>query len=155
MSWETVFMLRSALLGFSFAFLYDCIRVFRRLFRHGNFWTAVEDFAYWVFCGMKVFFFLRRDGNGTIRWFAVLGAAIGIWAYLRWLSPWFLKISVGLLRPVTVFLGRLRRFLWKKLTDILKWTLTGLCKVLKMISKGVINYVRTLRRCKSPEEHRE
>ena len=46
---------RSFLCGMFLALLYDLLRLFRRLVRHGNFALAVEDLLYWLACALLVF----------------------------------------------------------------------------------------------------
>lgn len=126
---DDLFILRALWLGFLASFCYDCIRVFRRLFPHGILWISLEDALFWLGVAATGFRFLHREGNGTLRWFAVLGMALGIWLYGKLLSPLFLKISLKILRPIR---------------DFLKMVLTKVLKLLKMIGKGVMGHVRTL-----------
>lgn len=78
---ELTFFTHSVLMGLVITFVYDWIRVLRRLFRHGTVLMSVEDLLFWLICGIGVFYMLYRENNGTLRWFAVLGAAIGMFLY--------------------------------------------------------------------------
>ena len=109
MTEDQLFFLHAVALGMVFSFLYDCICLFRKVIRHGNFWISLEDLIFWVICSWQVFLFLHLEGNGVLRWFAVLGAGIGIWSYFR-----------------------------------IKKLLTVPIKLVKMIGKGVIGFVRTI-----------
>ena len=144
MSSENLFILHAFLYGHLFSFLYDCIRCFRRLFPHGSFWVHVENLSFWGFCSAEVFLFLHREGNGLFRWYAVLAAAMGIWIYARWVSPVYLRLSVGLLRPPIRLFGRICGWFKGKVTGFLKMLLTSLGKVFKMICKGVMKHVGKL-----------
>ena len=78
---ELTFFTHSVLMGLVITFIYDWIRVLRRLFKHGTVLTSVEDLLFWLACGIGVFYMLYRENDGTLRWFAILGAAIGMFFY--------------------------------------------------------------------------
>lgn len=78
---EITFFAHSVLMGLGITFVYDCIRVLRRLFKHGTVLTSLEDLLFWLACGIAVFYMLYRENDGTLRWFAVMGAAIGMICY--------------------------------------------------------------------------
>ena len=122
MTQENLFTLHAMEMGIYLAFVYDLFRVFRKVIPHGRLWIAAEDIAYWCYCGVKVFLFLRRENNGILRWFAVFAAMAGIWAYLKLASPLFIKY----------------------VTMVLKKLLTGICGIVKMIGKGVYCHVRKI-----------
>ena len=126
---ENLFLLHAVGLGFFLSFLYDCFRIFRRLIPHGLFWISLEDSFFWLGVAIVGFRFLHGEGNGTLRWFAVLGAAVGIFLYGRLISALYLKLAVKLLAPIKVFLKRI---------------LTGIWKLLKMLGKGVMRHLRSI-----------
>ena len=74
---ENVFLLHAFLLGIEITFLYDILRILRRVFTHGNGMVSLEDIAFWIHCAGKVFLLMFRESNGNLRWFAVLGGSIG------------------------------------------------------------------------------
>ena len=45
---ELLFLGSSVLVGMGLFFLYDILRIFRRILPHGNIWIGVEDFLYWI-----------------------------------------------------------------------------------------------------------
>ena len=77
-------MLASVCVGAGIAFVYDCLRIFRRVIVHGSFWISMEDLFYWIFVSAVVFTLLYYENNGAFRWFAILGAAAGMAVY-RWI----------------------------------------------------------------------
>ena len=130
------FLIHAMELGIFLAFTYDLFRLFRRVVPHGIFWISVEDLIFWCFCAAEVFLFLQRENHGVLRWFAVLAAAGGIWAYLRLASPPFLKYG----------------------SRIMKKLLTGVTRVLRIIGKGVICHGRKIflwNRCAREKERRK
>lgn len=151
---EVTFFLHSILMGLIITFAYDWILIFRKLFRHGKFWMSVEDLFYWFVCGISVFYVLYRENNGVLRWFAVMGAAIGMLFY-KWtvknlfvsiMSTYIHKIMWFVFRVIQVVLKPLKclfsavrrcvRFLnkkFKKVKEFIKKRLTVFIKTLRMV----------------------
>lgn len=143
---ENEFLLHSLVMGVFILFVYDILRIIRRVIPHGGFWVAAEDLAFWVYCGAEVFLLMYHESNGTLRWFAVIGAMAGMFLYNKLFSRLFVKyVSWGLgkllegirrilrwlLRPVRFagrkvgsgtrrMMGRQKRFLKNRLTYFLK-----------------------------------
>ncbi|MBE5861946.1 MAG: hypothetical protein E7295_03740 [Lachnospiraceae bacterium] len=115
MSQENLFMLHALEMGVFLAFVYDLLRVSRRVFPRGCILVSIEDLLYWCFCAGEILRLLHRDNHGILRWYAIFAAMAGIWAYLSIASPLFLKYA----------------------TLVLKKLLTGLFGVIKIIGKGV------------------
>ena len=89
---EVTFFLHSVIMGLLITFVYDWIRVLRKLARHGSFLTSVEDFLFWLACGIAVFYMLYKENNGVLRWFAVVGAALGMLFYKAIIRDWFVYV---------------------------------------------------------------
>ena len=54
--WEQSTFFAALFMGMMFAFIYDCIRVFRRVFKHKHVYTmAVEDILFWFYVSIRVF----------------------------------------------------------------------------------------------------
>ncbi len=151
---EVTFFLHSILMGLIITFAYDWILIFRKLFRHGKFWMSVEDFIYWFVCGISVFYMLYRENNGVLRWFAVVGAAIGMLFYKltirnRFVSimstciykiMWFVfRVIQVVLKPLKCLFSAIRRcvrFLnkkFKKVKEFIKKRLTVFIKTIRMV----------------------
>lgn len=79
---ETLFLYHAVLLGVFVAVIYDVIRIFRRVVYHNRFFIALEDILYWVFCAWEVFYLLYKESSGVLRWFAILGIALGMFLYM-------------------------------------------------------------------------
>lgn len=121
-------MVQAFWLGIQVTFFYDWLRILRRLFPHSMWKVSAEDLLFWVFCGVKVFELMHREGNGSLRWFAVMGAVLGMEIYLKLVSPFFIKYSVKLMRPVVDSCRKFKAYLKKKLTAfvrVLKIKLSG------------------------------
>lgn len=133
---ELDFLLRSMLLGVMITFLYDVIRVFRRVVRHGVFFVSLEDLVYWVFVSCCIFYLLYQENNGVLRWFVIMGAAAGMLLYKMTLSGPFVRFSAWGIGSTLGFLGKIFRFLTKPFRIMgrgMKKQLTKAWKVFKMI----------------------
>lgn len=89
---EVTFLLHSFLMGILITFVYDGFIIMRRLIRHNLFLISVEDLIFWIACAIGVFYMLYEENNGILRWFAVFGAALGMAAYKKSVSPFLVKI---------------------------------------------------------------
>ena len=151
---EAVFFLLSILMGLVISFAYDWVLIFRKLFTHGRFFMSVEDFVYWFACGIGVFYMLYKENNGILRWFAVVGAALGMLTYKAIIKNRFVnivskcihKIMWFVFRVIQVVLKPLKclffaarrcvRFVWRKLKKVklfIKKRLTVCLKTIRMI----------------------
>lgn len=153
---ENIFLLHAFLLGIFITFVYDLLRIFRRVVRHGAFAVSVEDLGFWTFCAIEVFLLMYRESNGNLRWFAVIGALAGMLLYRRTFSILLVKYVSLLLQKLLSVLRRIGGFLWrpvaaagrgmgrlggkaaarkKKFFAFVKKGLTQRLKMLKMIIK--------------------
>lgn len=151
---EVTFFLHSVVVGIIITFVYDWFLILRKLIKHGTIWISIEDFIFWAACGIGVFYMLYRENNGVLRWFAVLGAMLGMICYKFIISKrfvhimstciykimWFLfRIIQIMLKPIKWLIFKLRRFFiflkkkLKKLQNFIKKKLTVCIKMLKMV----------------------
>lgn len=89
MNGENLILRHSAALGIYLAFVYDNIRIARRLIPHNIFFISLEDIIYWIYLAAEVFMLMYKESNGLLRWFAVLGAFIGILLYSKLLGRYY------------------------------------------------------------------
>lgn len=69
--------------GIALMMMYDGLRIFRWLVRHGSFWTGMEDAAYWLFASFATFRLLFGQNDGVLRGYAVAGVLGGMVFYDR------------------------------------------------------------------------
>ncbi|MED9904535.1 MAG: spore cortex biosynthesis protein YabQ [Lachnospiraceae bacterium] len=101
---ENLFLLYSLGMGIFITFIYDIFRIWRRICIHNSFFVSLEDIFFWIFCAVSVFYLMHTQSNGTLRWFAVLGALTGMLLYKKTVSPFFVKWVSFILKAVLHFL---------------------------------------------------
>lgn len=116
MAEETLFMLYALLMGIFITFVYDLLRILRRVIPHNIFWISVEDLVFWGFCAVEVFLLMYHVSNGTLRWFAVLGALLGMFLYTKMLSRFLVKYISMLLGKLLKIIGRVLSLLFRPVT---------------------------------------
>lgn len=110
---EGWFWLHSVMLGIGITFVYDGLRIWRRVFEHSMFWISAEDLLYWAFVACSFFYLLYMENNGAFRWFSVFGAAVGMLLYQKSVSPFWVEYMSRFLRRVRAVVVAVRRFLGK------------------------------------------
>lgn len=151
---ETLFLYHAVLLGVFVAVIYDIIRIFRRVVKHNRFFISLEDILYWVFCAWEVFYLLYKESSGVLRWFAILGIALGMFLYLISVSRFVVyfiskminkflhileKIIAFLLTPFRKAAGKMgaaskrTKHFTKRGAHFLKKKLTSSGKILKIL----------------------
>ena len=96
---ENIFLAHAFFIGIYITFVYDLLRILRRVVPHSSFWIAIEDLVFWVYCAGKVFLLMHHESDGTLRWFAVLGALVGMLLYRKTVGALFVKyMSLALIK---------------------------------------------------------
>lgn len=119
-SMQAGFWLYAAALGAVLLFLYDLLRIFRRVVPHGAAAVGIEDFVYWLVSGCLIFAMLYRFNNGIIRWFAVFGMLVGMLLYHLTVSRAFVKYASRLLKYILQILRRALRLAKRIVRGILR-----------------------------------
>lgn len=57
--------------------VYQCIRCFRRIVVHDLAAVSVEDMIFWLGSAVYMFVQIYHTSDGSIRWYFVLGVALG------------------------------------------------------------------------------
>lgn len=110
---ENVFLLHALLLGIFITFVYDLLRIFRRVVPHAAFFVSLEDIAFWIYCGAEVFLLMYHESDGSLRWFAVIGAMAGMFLYKKLISGLFVKYVSLALGKILEVLGKMLKILGK------------------------------------------
>lgn len=88
---ELVFLLISIALGEGLVILYDVLRIFRRVVRHGLVWISIEDVCYWIISSLLVFGMIFQTNDGLVRGFSIGGICLGMLFYNHFVSPFLVK----------------------------------------------------------------
>lgn len=107
MSEENIFLLYAFASGVFITFIYDILRILRRAVPHGGFLVSLEDLMFWVYCAIHIFQLMHRESNGSLRWFAVMGALAGMLLYKRTVSNLLVRYVSMILCRVLGLLARL------------------------------------------------
>lgn len=97
---EIRFILYSFALGMIITFVYDNIRVARRVLKHNTFLISLEDFLFWIGVALSIFLLQHRENQGIFRWFSVAGALGGMLLYRGTISRFYVKKMTVLLRKL-------------------------------------------------------
>lgn len=108
---EMDFFAVSFLLGILLMFVYDILRIFRQLIRHGTTWVALEDLSYWVVVAFASFSMLYQKNDGLIRGFAIAGILLGMLLYNQLISRHSVPHIVRILKKLIHILSKLGNFL--------------------------------------------
>ena len=153
---ENVFLLHALLMGIFITFIYDLLRIFRLVVPHNSFFVSAEDLLFWIYCGGEVFLLMYHESDGTLRWFAVLGALAGMFLYMRLVSPLFVKYVtaaikriISLFRKILHFLFKPVRFIFRKTGNAAKKTGRGTFRLLGRLKRRIKNkltyFMKTLK----------
>ena len=119
---ENVFLIHALLMGIFITFIYDLLRIFRRVVPHNDFFVSAEDLFFWIYCGGEVFLLMYHESDGTLRWFAVLGALAGMLLYRKLVSPFFVEYTSLGLNKTLEFLRKILRVLFKPVRFLFRKT---------------------------------
>lgn len=117
---ENEFLFHALLMGIFITFIYDLLRIFRRVVPHNGFFVSAEDLGFWIYCGGEVFLLMYHESDGTLRWFAVLGALAGMFLYKKLISPPFVKYTSLALKRLLKICGRVFGFLCRPFRFVCK-----------------------------------
>ena len=123
MNQELLFFFRSILTGVFILFIYDVLRIFRRIIKHGNIAIALQDLLYWVGTGFVIFIMMYRENNGAIRGYAIIGIGLGMIIY-----------SSSLSRPMVEYVSKMINFLLKVIRKCIYIILTPIRVITKRMS---------------------
>lgn len=89
---EARLLMMSVMTGAGLMALYDVLRMFRLLVRHGWLWIGLEDLFYWIFSGFATFYLLYRENDGALRLYIIGSVLLSMVIYDRICSANFLKL---------------------------------------------------------------
>lgn len=99
-------------MGIMITFLYDFILISRQVIRHSMAGVSLEDLMFWIFCAGAVFYLLYEENNGILRWFAVVGAAVGMMIYKKLIGMHFVLFVSRIMKRQCLLVSRITRYLF-------------------------------------------
>lgn len=127
----------SVLFGIALMLLYDILRIFRHMCRHGVFWLAVEDMLYWMVCAVGIFAMLYQENDGLLRWFVIGGVAAGMLFENSCISPLVVGLFVKILKVWQRIFGKVFGVVEKPGKKVCSFLKKELKKVKKAIKIGL------------------
>lgn len=149
---ENLFLLYSFGMGIFITFVYDIFRIWRRVLSHNRFFISLEDILFWIFSAISVFYLMHAQSNGTLRWFAVFGALIGMILYKKTISPFYVKWSsfllnkiIKLFKKILQIVGKPFKLLGKRSRQAGKQAVSGSRRAAGMVKKRLTAFVKMLK----------
>lgn len=144
---EFQFFLLSFFYGIGIFFIYDCIRIIRRIIKHFKWLVGLEDIAFWVFIGVIVFELMYKENSGIIRGFVIVGMITGMVFYLYLISKHLVNGTTKLIKKIISFFKKIIGFLLKPFCWAgrrLSWIIVFFRKKLGRLVK---NCLKPLKKC--------
>lgn len=86
--------------GAVITFVYDLLRIFRRVISHGTLWIAIEDGLFWIWTSLWIFSVLYRENDGNLRMYTILTMVLGMIVYHKTFSEFFVRIMGNVFRKI-------------------------------------------------------
>lgn len=134
---EGSLLLSSLLFGFILMLVYDILRIFRHIIKHGTILTALEDVLYWLFCAIGIFAMLYQENDGLLRWFVLGGVAIGMLFENYFVSPSIVSLFVKIIRIWLKIIKKILHIFGKPLKKVFLFFRKELKKIRKAIKIGL------------------
>lgn len=119
---QLMYVAASFLSGLILMAVYDGIRAFRRLVRHGRCARFVEDWLFWAVSAVVVFQMIFALNNGILRSFFVLASAGGMLLWRKLAGDHIVRAITAVVRLIVRPFARVRMWLRKSKTDSIKKT---------------------------------
>lgn len=134
---EGSLLLASLCFGAALMMLYDIVRIFRNIVKHGTILMAVEDILYWLLCAVGIFAMLYQENDGLLRWFVFGGVAVGMLLENSLVSPFVIRIFVRVIRAWLKIIQKMLRFFGRPLKKLCLFFRKELKKIRKAIKIGL------------------
>lgn len=96
---------RAMLSGAMITLVYDLLRIFRRIVRHGRLWVDLEDALFWGWTSLWIFGVLYRIHDGAFRIYTIVMMFLGMLGYHRYIGELLVAVVSGGLKRVLKILG--------------------------------------------------
>ena len=134
--------LSTVVIGAGLGLFYDVFRVLRKTAPHRGFAVQLEDLLFWLAVTALVFYFMLHRNYGEIRFFSLLGVAIGGALYFATISRLVLKVSVVVVNFLKRVIAAAVRIILLPLRLIVTWLRPPVIKLLRVIRKRLRLWMR-------------
>lgn len=114
MIWEADYLVRCFLFGIGLMAAYDVLRIVRIVVPHNSVFMGIEDMLYWLAASVGMFYVLYIGDDGTIRWFAIGAAVLGMVLWNGIVSRFAVPVIGRVLHLPIDFAGKLLKAVKKK-----------------------------------------
>ncbi len=118
-------------------FLYDFLRMSRRLMPCPDFLVNIEDILFSALSAVLVFYITYVKNNGEIRWQTAVGLGIGIAVYVITIGDKWVKIGCVFIKLILNFLFRFIRIILSPFIVLIKVIIKPFRVVFWYSGKGV------------------
>jgi len=118
------FFLWTMILGAASGAAFDIFRITRRIIKHPDFLTQIEDLIYWLFISVLIFYFILYHNSGEVRIYAIIGVFAGMCLYFVTLSRLIIKASVfiiGIIKKIIITAVNMILFPFKLIIRLLSY----------------------------------
>mgnify|MGYP004666916867 FL=1 len=144
---EMIFFLTCIAAGFFCAFLYDLLRISRRIVRVNDFVINFEDILFLGAAAAILFYASYLKNSGEIRWHGFIGGAAGVFLYIFIIGNRLLNVSCIIIKfivktaetllKIILMPVRLSMRIFKKPIDVVMWySGRGISRVRRAASMG-------------------
>lgn len=131
------FFLTSVVWGAILLVIYDCLRIFRKVIKHGAILLGIEDIIYWTVSAVLIFRMMYQMNDGIIRGFSLLGILLGMILYKYSISEYVVKGISFVLIKIKQFLSKVVHIILKPLKYLAKKIKKLLLKLGKLVKKRI------------------
>lgn len=128
---QAISFLMSILSGVFLGFVYDLLRVFRRIIKHPKWLINVQDMIFWIFGSIIIFIDIFENNDGTLRGFLYIGVFLGLIFYFFLIS----KLVIMVFMKIYCFIAKIIKFLFKLIIKPIKLLLTPIFFIVRKIYK--------------------
>lgn len=108
---EIQFFIACTIAGFVISFLYDLLRISRRIINVNDFVINAEDLLFFAAAAVILFYAAYRKNSGEIRWQWFIGGALGVSLYIVIVKNRFLNASIAIYSVLVKIVGAVIKIL--------------------------------------------
>lgn len=94
------------LCGIIIGIFFDIFRILRKSFKTNDFFTYIEDILFGIVTGIFLIVILFIFNNGVLRLYIFLALILGLFAYFKIISKYFIKFNVLIITTIKKILKK-------------------------------------------------